>query len=329
MVEQCGLVDLNRSTLYYEPVPYSEEELRLFKEIDIVYTDMPYYGHRKIWHELLRRGMSIGRDRTLKYMEIMGLKAFYPHKDTSIPDKQHKKYPYLLKAMLICRPNQVWAADITYIRMAKGFCYLIAIIDWYSRYILSYRISTTLDASFCVDALNEALEKYPAPEISNTDQGSQFTGEEYTERLLSRGIKISMDSKGRAKDNIIIERFFRSLKHEDIYWKEYLSITELKIGVAEYMFRYNHVRLHETFDYRTPAEVYFEGKEVKPQDSGRVYNIKDEKKIAYRSNGEAFFSHSGQSISIPANNCLKAGIKRGKVEASGLPERKQLLEIAV
>jgi len=262
MVEQCGLVDLNRSTLYYKPVPYSEEEIKLFNEIDLVYTDMPYYGHRKIWKELSKRGMSIGRDRTLKYMQIMGLKPFYPHKNTSIPDKQHKKYPYLLKNLLICRPNQVWAADITYIRMEKGFCYLIAIIDWYSRYILSYKISTTLDASFCVDALQEALERYPAPEISNTDQGSQFTGADYIERLLSQEIKISMDSVGRAKDNIIIERFFRSLKHEDIYHKEYLSIADLKTGVSEYMFKYNHKRLHESLDYRTPAEVYFERKEI-------------------------------------------------------------------
>ena len=281
MVEQCGLVELNRSTQYYEPTPYSEEELRLFNEIDLVYTDKPYYGHRKIWKELLRRRLSIGRDRTLKYMQIMGLEAFYPHKDTSIPDKQHKKYPYLLRDILICRTNQVWAADITYIRLAKGFCYLVAIIDWYSKYILSYRISTTLDVSFCTDALREALEKYPAPEISNTDQGSQFTSTDYTEILLSCAIKISMDGKGRAKDNIIIERFFRSLKHEDIYLQEYLSIAELKTGVAKYMFEYNHERLHEALDYRTPAEVYFERKEVI------------------------------------------------KTEAPGLPERKQLLEIAV
>jgi putative transposase len=262
MIEQCGLVELNRSSLYYEPVPYSEEELKLFNEIDVIYTDKPYYGHRKIWQELLRRGRLIGRDRTLKYMQIMGLKPFYPHRGTSIPDKQHKVYPYLLRDVLICRPNQVWAADITYIRLEKGFCYLVAIIDWYSKYILSYRISTTLDASFCVSALQEALERYPAPEISNTDQGSQFTGADYTETLLTRGIKISMDGKGRAIDNIIIERFFRSLKHEDIYLKEYRSLAELKIGVAQYMFKYNHERLHEALGYGTPAEIYFNRKEV-------------------------------------------------------------------
>lgn len=263
MVEQCGLMNLNRSTLYYEPVPYSEEELKLFNEIDLIYTDMPYYGHRKIWQELRRRSLPIGRDRTLKYMRIMGLEPFYPRQRTSIPDKQHKVYPYLLKNLLIYHPNQVWAADITYIRLAKGFCYLIAIIDWNSRHILSYRISTTLDVSFCVAALQEALAKYPAPGIFNTDQGSQFTSADFTEILLARQIKISMDSKGRALDNIIIERFFRSLKHEDIYLKEYLSIPELKIGVAQYMFKYNHVRLHEALDYRTPAEIYFERKEVR------------------------------------------------------------------
>lgn len=257
MVEQCGLVNLNRSTLYYEPVPYSEEEMRLFNEIDLIYTDMPYYGHRKIWQELLRRGLAIGRDRTLNYMRIMGLEPFYPHKNTSAPNKQHKIYPYLLKNMLIWRPNQVWAADITYIRLAKGFCYLIAVIDWYSRHILSYRISTTLDVSFCVAALEEALAMYPAPEIFNTDQGSQFTSADFTEILRARGIKISMDSKGRAKDNIIIERFFRSLKHEDVYLRDYPSITGLKVGIAKYMFKYNRERLHEALDYRTPAEIYF------------------------------------------------------------------------
>jgi putative transposase len=243
-------------------VPYSPEETLLFNEIDRIYTDMPYYGHRKIWKELLKRGILIGRDRTLNYMHIMGLEPFYPRQHTSIPDKQHKKYPYLLKNMLICRPNQVWAADITYIRLAKGFCYLIAIIDWYSRYILSYRISTTLDVSFCIEALQEALAKYPAPEIFNTDQGSQFTSVDFTDILLSSGIQVSMDSKGRAKDNIIIERFFRSLKYEDIYLKEYRSIAELKIGVAQYMFKYNHVRLHESLDYRLPAEAYLGKKEV-------------------------------------------------------------------
>lgn len=257
LVKQCGLIELNRSTLYYEPMPYSEAEMSLFNEIDLVYTEMPYYGHRKIWQELLRRGLPIGRDRTLKYMGIMGLEAFYPHRNTSTPNKQHKIYPYLLKNLLICRPNQVWAADITYIRLAKGFCYLIAVIDWYSRRILSYRISTTLDVSFCLEALQEALAKYPAPEMFNTDQGSQFTSADFTEILLLHGIKISMDGQGRAKDNIIIERFFRSLKHEDIYLREYPSIVDLKIGIAQYILKYNNVRLHESLDYRTPAEIYF------------------------------------------------------------------------
>lgn len=292
MVEQCGLVELNRSTLYYEPVPYDPEEIALFNEIDLIYTDMPYYGHRKIWQELLRRGRSIGRDRTLKYMRVMGLEPFYPRQHTSTPDKQHKKYPYLLKNLLIYRPNQVWAADITYIRLAKGFCYLIAVIDWYSRHILSYRISTTLDVSFCAAAMEEALAKYPAPEIFNTDQGSQFTSADFTEILLSRGIKISMDSKGRAKDNIIIERFFRSLKHEDVYLRDYASIAELKTGIARYMFKYNRERLHESLDYRTPAEIYF------PAEDG------------------------GSAVDGGRKEVMRT-------EEFGLPERKQLLEISV
>lgn len=253
---QCEVLSMNRSTWYYDPVPYSEEELAVFNEIDRIYTDMPYYGHRKIWKELDRRGFLVGRDRTLSYMKILGIEAFYPKPNTSMPNRQHKVYPYLLRGLEINRPNQVWATDITYIRMEKGFCYLVAVIDWYSRCILSYRVSTTLDTSFCVDALKEALAKYPAPEIFNTDQGCQFTSEDFTEILLEKRIQISMDGKGRAKDNIIIERFWRSLKHEDVYLREYRSMAELKMGIAKYMITYNHIRLHESLDYRTPATIY-------------------------------------------------------------------------
>jgi len=257
LVKQCDLFDLNRSSLYYEPVPFSDEELRIMRELDIIYTDeFEFYGHRKMWQELNARGFHVGRDRTLKYMKILSIKPYYPTSKTTIPNKQHKKYPYLLRDLEITRPNQVWAADITYIRMEKGFCYLVAIIDWYSRCILSYRISNMMDVSFCVDALNEALAKYPTPEIFNTDQGSQFTSAAFTEILLARNILISMDGKGRAIDNIIIERFFRSLKYEDIYRKEYHSILELKLGVAKYMAKYNHFRLHESLAYKTPASIY-------------------------------------------------------------------------
>lgn len=253
---QCELVSLTKSSLYYKPVPYSDSELNMFNEIDAVYTDFPYYGHRKIWKELNKRGFLIGRDRTLSYMRMLGIEPFYPKPNTSKGNKQHKKYPYLLRGRVIDRPNQVWATDITYIRMEKGFCYLVAIIDWHSRCILSYKLSTTLDTAFCIDALNEALATYPAPEIFNTDQGCQFTSDDFTKILLEKKIQISMDGKGRAQDNIIIERFWRSLKHEDIYLREYRSMAELKMGIAKYMITYNHIRLHESLAYETPASLY-------------------------------------------------------------------------
>lgn len=265
VAEQCRMLNMPRSNHYYKPVSYSKEELRIFNEIDRIYTEFAYYGYRKIWKALLRRGFDIGRDRTLKYMQVMGIEAFYPkHKpNTSAPNKYHKKYPYLLKNLLICRPNQVWATDITYIRMAQGFCYLVAVLDWYSRKVLSYRVSTVMDTSFCIEALEEALAKYPKPEIFNTDQGSQFTSAEFTDVLIRNNIQISMDSKGRAIDNIIVERFWRSIKYENIYLTEYLSILALKHGIAKYIDTYNHKRLHEALDYNTPVEVYY-GKEVTP-----------------------------------------------------------------
>ena len=264
LVKQCEFLEINRSSYYYEPVEYSDEELRIMRELDMIYTtEFEFYGHRKMWKELKARGFDVGRDRTLKYMRILGIKPYYPQSKTTIPNKEHKKYKYLLRDLAINRPNQVWAADITYIRMEKGFCYLVAIIDWHSRCILSYRISNMMDTSFCIDALNEALAKYPTPDIFNTDQGSQFTSTAFTEILLANNIQISMDGKGRASDNIIIERFFRSLKYEDIYRHEYRTIADLKLGVAKYMAKYNHFRLHESLGYITPAFVYgIQNKEV-------------------------------------------------------------------
>jgi len=247
---------MNRSSFYYDAVGYSPETIELFNQIDKIYTELPYYGHRKVWHALLDRGFNIGRDRTLKYMQEMGIKPIYPKQNTSIPNKEHKVYPYLLRGLDINRPDQVWATDITYIRMEKGFCYLVAIIDWHSRYILSYRISTMLDTSFCIEALQEALDKYPAPEIFNTDQGCQFTSKDFTDMLKANDIQISMDGKGRAIDNIVIERFWRNIKYEDIYVREYPSLQELKRGVFNYMETYNHVRIHQSLDYQTPASVY-------------------------------------------------------------------------
>lgn len=257
ITRQCDLLQLSRGSVYYEPVPaYSTEELAILNVIDEIYTATPFYGHRKVWQELARRGFGIGRDRTLRFMRELGLTVFYPKPRTSVPDRMHTVYPYLLKGLNIDRPNQVWAADITYIRMKQGFCFLVAIIDWYSRAILSHRISNSMDVGFCVDALNEALEKYPAPDIFNSDQGSQFTSDEFTKTLLGKGIKISMDSVGRATDNIIIERFWRSLKYEDVYLSDYQSIQEVKSGIKVYMEFYNLRRLHATLDYRVPFQVY-------------------------------------------------------------------------
>ena len=264
LVEQCELLDLNRSSIYYQPQPaFSKEELAILNKMDSIFTDYPFYGYRRVYLELLDQGFLVGRDRVLKYMRVLGLETFYPRKRrTTIPNKEHKIYPYLLRDVDICRPNQVWAADITYIRMNKGFCYLVAIIDWYSRRILSWRISNSLDVGFCLDALQEALDKFGVPEIFNTDQGSQFTSKEFTDILKAYGVQISMDGKGRAIDNVIIERFFRSLKYEDIYRKDYGNIPSLKEGVFNYMNLYNYRRRHSSLANRRPAEVYETDKEV-------------------------------------------------------------------
>lgn len=256
---QCELLELSRSVVYYEPVEeFSETELLIMNRMDEIFTEQPFYGHRKLWKQLKKEGYFIGRDKTLGFMHTLGLEAFYPHKkvNTSMANKAHKKYPYLLKGLEIVRPNQVWSIDITYIRIRGGFCYLAAIIDWFSRSILSYRISNSLEVQFCIDALHAAFEKYGVPEIFNSDQGSQFTSEDFTNELNDRKIKISMDSVGRATDNIIIERFFRSLKYEDIYLKEYQSVAELKEGIRVYIEFYNHRRIHQSLDYKIPFEVY-------------------------------------------------------------------------
>lgn len=264
VTEQCKLLDLNRSSVYYQPAPaFSEEGLKILDKMDEIFTDKPFYGYRRVYLDLVNEGYKVGRDRVLKYMRVLGLETFYPRKrKTTIPAKGHKIYPYLLKGLDICRPNQVWAVDITYIRMSKGFCYLVAIIDWYSRRILSYRISNSLDTAFCIDALREALYKFGTPEIFNSDQGCQFTSKDFTDILKSCGVQISMDSKGRAIDNVIIERFFRSLKYEDIYWREYKSIPELKEGVFNYMNFYNYKRPHSSLENRMPVEVYETDREV-------------------------------------------------------------------
>ena len=255
IVRQCRLLDISRSGIYYQPKGISEEDLTLMKLIDRQYLATPFYGARKIAAWLKSQGQWVNRKRVRRLMRVMGLKAIYRRPKTSQPTAGHKIYPYLLGGLKITRPNQVWAADITYIPMARGFLYLVAIIDWYSRYVLSWRLSNTLDSGFCIEALEEALRE-SKPEIFNTDQGTQFTSEAFTGLLKQHGIKISMDGKGSYNDNLFIERLWRSVKYEEVYLKAYQDGREARISLGNYFRFYNTERPHQTHGYRTPAEVY-------------------------------------------------------------------------
>jgi len=226
---QCLVLGLCRSSVYYKSVPeHKKAGFKILKEIDKIYTDNPFYGHRRIYLEMLDLGYKIGRDRVLCYMQKLGLRPIYPKPKTSFWNKEHEVYPYLLNDLEISNTNQVWCSDITYIPVIGGFCYMAAIMDLYSRKILSYRISNTMDKNFCIEALEEALIKYGKPDIFNTDQGNQFTSKEFTKLLVNNDIKISMDSKGRSLDNIFIERFWRTIKYENIYIYNYRTIKEAK-----------------------------------------------------------------------------------------------------
>ena len=258
--EQCRILGINRSGLYYEARPLTKETLKIMRLLDEEHTRHPFYGVPKMTEFLRRKGYRVGRDRVRTLLRSMGLEAVYPKPKTSIKAKDHKIYPYLLKDVEVIRPNQVWSADITYIRLEEGFVYLVAIVDWYSRYLISWRVSNTMDTNFCVEALEEAL-KYVRPEIFNTDQGSQFTSMAFTGILEKNGISISMDAKGRVFDNIFIERLWRTVKYENIYIKGYKTIPDLKTGLIEYFDFYNGERYHQNLDYKTPWEVYI-GKQV-------------------------------------------------------------------
>jgi putative transposase len=247
---------INRSGLYYQPKGHSDEDLVLMKLIDRQYLATPFYGARKIAVELKRqKGFPVNRKRVRRLMQFMGIRAVYRRPRTTKPAPENKVYPYLLRALKITRPNQVWAADITYIPMARGFLYLVSIIDWYSRYVISWRLSNTLDADFCVAALEEALSK-GTPEIFNTDQGSQFTGEAFTGLLKEHGVSISMDGKGSYNDNLFIERLWRTVKYEEVYLKAYEDGREARISLGEYLHFYNTARPHQSLRYLTPGEVY-------------------------------------------------------------------------
>jgi putative transposase len=255
IVRRCELLEISRSGLYYRPKGMSEEELGLMKIIDRQYLATPFFGARKMVVWLKDKGYIVNRKRVRRLMSLMGLKAIYRHPRTSKPAPGHKIYPYLLGGMAVTRPNQVWAADITYIPMARGFLYLVAIIDWYSRYVLSWRLSNSLEADFCVEALKEALRK-SKPEIFNTDQGSQFTGEAFTSILEQNNIRISMDGKGSYNDNIFIERLWRTVKYEEVYLKAYQDGKEARYSLDSYFQFYNTKRPHQSLAYRTPANVY-------------------------------------------------------------------------
>lgn len=254
---QAELLELSRSSVYYTPRPLPERDLQLMRRLDELHLELPFFGSRKLTRELQKEGHDVGRRHVTTLMRRMGIEAIYRKPRTSIPVRGSMIYPYLLSGLTIDRPNQVWASDITYLPMAHGFMYLVAILDVYSRKVLAWRLSNTMTADFCVEALGEALAKFGAPEIFNTDQGSQFTGEEWTGTLKNAGVAISMDGKGRWIDNVFIERLWRSVKYEEVYLHAYANGTEARAGLTRYFSFYNDRRSHQTLDYRTPDEVYF------------------------------------------------------------------------
>ena len=253
---QCELLGLNRSTFYYQPATETEMNLQLMRLIDEQYTRTPFYGYPRMTACLWRQGYPVNRKRVARLMRVMGLSAIYPKPKTSLAAAGHRVYPYLLKGLAIARPNQVWSADITYIRMSQGFMYLVAIRDWYTRYVLAWALSNTLDGLFCLDALKQALG-WGRPEIFNTDQGVQFTAQAFTGLLEEQAIRVSMDGRGRAFDNIFIERLWRTVKYEDIYLKDYATIWALDAGLEAYFDFYNYQRPHQSLGYKTPAEFHF------------------------------------------------------------------------
>jgi putative transposase len=256
MRRQCELLGVNRSSLYYKPIEPDAEELALMRRMDELHLKHPFFGSRMLTQTLKHQGEVINRKRVQRLMRLMGLESVAPKPNTSKPAPEHPVYPYLLRNLAINRINQVWAADITYIPMAHGFAYLVAIIDWYSRRVLAWRLSNTLETTFCVEALHDALSRFKAPEIFNTDQGRQFTSEDFTSVLLDRGIKISMDGKGRYTDNVFVERLWRSLKYEEVYLNAYDTVNEARTGIGRYMKFFNVERPHTTLGYQTPASFY-------------------------------------------------------------------------
>jgi len=256
IVRQCALLNITRSSFYYEPRPLSDETLALMKAIDQLHLERPYLGSRAMVDRLKDKGFHVNRKRVQRLMRLMGIEAIYPKPRTSLGNKAHTIYPYLLNDLKLEKPNQVWVTDITYIPMRRGFCYLVAIMDLFSRKVLSWRLSNTLDKRFCIEALDEALDRYPSPEIFNSDQGAQFTSSDFTTILKRHDIQISMDGKGRWIDNVFIERFWRSLKYEEVYLRAYNDIPDAKHFISIYIDDYNQCRRHSSLDRQTPDSVY-------------------------------------------------------------------------
>ncbi len=262
--QQCGLLGINRSGLYYQPAGESAENLWLMRLLDEQYTRTPYYGVLKMEAWLRKEGYQVNTKRVRRLLRKMGLEAIYQKPDTSAANPQHTVFPYLLRGLSIDHCDQVWSTDITYIRLSRGFVYLMAVIDWYSRRVLGWALSTTLEAEFCIEAVATLLQ-HSQCEIFNTDQGAQFTTPRFTQPLLDEGVKVSMDGRGRALDNIFVERLWRTVKYEYVYLQDIQTVQELRRGLTNYFHFYNQERLHQSLDYRTPAEVYFAGKETTKQ----------------------------------------------------------------
>jgi putative transposase len=254
---QAEELEISRSTVYYQPRPVSDADLFLMRRIDELHMNYPFAGSRMLRDMLSLQGLEVGRRHVRSLMRRMGIETLYRKPNTSKPAPGHKIYPYLLRGLAITRPNQVWSTDITYIPMARGFVYLAAVVDWFSRRVLAWRLSVTMDTSFCIEALEEAIEKHGRPEIFNTDQGAQFTSEAFTGRLKEEGIQISMDGKGRWADNVFVERLWRSLKYEHVYLHAYDSVGEARRKIGSYLEFYNSRRPHSSLEAQTPDQVYF------------------------------------------------------------------------
>ena len=257
ITKQAAVVGIARSTVYYLARPVSAEDLALMKQIDKLHTDFPFAGSRMLRRLLASDGSKVGRRHVKTLMQRMGIEALYRKPRTTKPEPGHKIFPYLLRDVAVTKPNQVWAMDITYIPMAKGFVYLAAVLDWFSRRVLSWRLSVTMEADFCVAALEEALAKHGKPEIFNTDQGSQFTGEAFTSVLIKNDIKISMDGKGAWRDNVFVERLWKSVKYEEVYLHAYENVAAARAGIGRYLDFYNRRRPHSSLDDQTPDQAYF------------------------------------------------------------------------